>query len=204
MSGMANTWSRKRRPASVRFWEKVNKDGPMPRDTSLGVCWSWTAATDRKGYGQFGTGEGKKVVKAYRWAWEEAGGVHSPGMNLDHLCRNRNCVRPSHLELVTHRENLIRGETIPALNTVKTHCPRGHAYAGKNLYVDAKRGRRHCRECFKLNQRIDPDNPRVVHLGTAKKAEIRARYAAGGITQVELAKKYGIHRVTVSNIIRKG
>lgn len=196
------TWSRRRRPAAERFWEKVDKNGPVPVVPELGRCWTWTASKDSQGYGQFGTGEGKKVIKAYRWAWENDGGEHVPRMHLDHLCRNPTCVRPSHLELVTHRENLMRGSTIPAINAAKTHCPRGHEYSPDNVYLDPRRNHRHCRLCLKLNQRIDPDNPRVVYISESTKSEIRARYAAGGVTYKALGEQFGIHMMTVGKIIR--
>lgn len=132
------SWSRRSRPASVRFWEKVDTGGD---------CWLWTASVDMAGYGQFGVAAGQ-IVKAYRWAWEQENGPVPTGMHLDHLCRVRRCVRPSHLEPVTQRENLLRGETFVAANVRKTHCPRGHAYDMVNA-----RGDRCCRTCVRETNR---------------------------------------------------
>jgi hypothetical protein len=71
-------------------------------------CWVWTARTDSKGYGEFKHG-GKKH-KAHRWLWEAKNGSILPeDISIDHLCRNRACVRPSHLEPVTIGENMRRG-----------------------------------------------------------------------------------------------
>ncbi len=85
---------------SLRFWamvEKIGGDG----------CWLFTGAKTADGYGSFRAGE--SVVLAHRYAWIEANGEPAAGHELDHLCRNRPCIRPSHLEPVTHRENVHRG-----------------------------------------------------------------------------------------------
>lgn len=106
-------------------------------------CVFWTAATDGKGYGLFWDG---RLVRAHRWAYEYFKGPIPEGLQLDHLCRNRNCVNPAHLEPVTQRENLLRGTTLSAANFAKTHCPQGHPYSGANLYVKPNGGR-DCRKC---------------------------------------------------------
>ena len=72
------------------------------------------------------------------------------GLDLDHLCRNRWCVNPEHVEPVTRRENLIRGQTTIAQNVSKTHCPAGHAYDETNTYY--YRGMRQCRICRDLHR----------------------------------------------------
>lgn len=88
-----------------RFWRKVDRNGPIPEyRPELGPCWLWTATLDGHGYGYF---DGHP---AHRWAWQEAHGSIAPELSdMDHLCRVPRCVRPSHLEPVTHAENIRRG-----------------------------------------------------------------------------------------------
>lgn len=87
-----------------RFWAKVDKDGPVPQHASdLGPCWVWTAYRNPGGYGCFDHG------LAHRWSYMEANGpLPEDRPELDHLCRNPACVRPSHLEPVTGRINCNR------------------------------------------------------------------------------------------------
>lgn len=99
------------RTFSDRFWSKVDKSG---------TCWLWTASIRATGYGQFRVG--KRTRDAHRVAWELTNGSVPDGLQLDHLCRNRACVRPDHLEPVTQRENILRGTAPTAVNAVKTHC----------------------------------------------------------------------------------
>lgn len=89
-----------RRTEAERFWSKVDKIDPEG-------CWLWTAGRDEKGYGTFRLTRGK-MTKAHRWSYIDAFGDHAPGLELDHLCKTRACVRPDHLEPVTHRENIRR------------------------------------------------------------------------------------------------
>lgn len=113
-----------------------------------GGCVDWTAGTVGNGYGQFWDG---RLVLAHRWAYEYFKGPIQDGLQLDHLCRNRHCVNPAHLEPVTGRENILRGET-GKNNSDKTHCPQGHHYTGDNLYVNPA-GSRVCRTCLADSQR---------------------------------------------------
>lgn len=111
-------------------------------------CWEWTGYVNKEGYGHFsGWGFGlRKPENAHRFAYKIAIGDLLPGMHIDHLCRNRRCVKPAHLEQVTPRENTLRGIGPSALNTAKRACPRGHRFTGANLYINP-RGDRECRTC---------------------------------------------------------
>ncbi len=121
-------------PVEQRFWEKVEKTK---------TCWNWTSAFNQKGYGVFNLNG--KAVKAHRFAYELLKSKIPKGLTLDHICRNRGCVNPNHLECLTHKENILKGIGLSAINARKTHCDSGHPLTGKNLYF--KSGRRFCREC---------------------------------------------------------
>lgn len=115
-------------------------------DQSTG-CWEWTAAKNQKGYGYWKTDMHGRGAVAHRWVYELIHGDISDGKVLDHLCRNTGCVNPKHLEPVTNRENLLRGDTLASSNLAKTHCPQGHPLSGDNLYTRPDRSERGCKVC---------------------------------------------------------
>lgn len=122
--------------SEARFWAKVEQT-----DT----CWLWTAAT-RSGYGKFNAG-GRVYVTAHRWSYEQLHGAVPVGLVLDHLCRVKNCVRPSHLEAVTQAENLARSIR-PAKYTPEATCRSGrHQYAATGWYTKPSTGERECLPC---------------------------------------------------------
>jgi len=125
-----------------RFWSKVDKSGD---------CWLWTAGLNSAGYGKFGPRHGTAVA-AHRFAYELVKGRIPEGLYLDHLCRVHNCVNPAHLEAVTPRINVLRGDTIASRSAAKTHCPKGHPYDLLNTYYEPK-GARRCRECLRAKER---------------------------------------------------
>ena len=124
------------------------------------ACWWWKARQVGSGYGGFYAGG--RNIRAHRWAYERWRGTIPAGLQLDHLCRNRLCVRPAHLEIVTNRVNVLRGIGPTAQNARKTHCPQGHQYSGSNLYVSPE-GWRCCRACHSARSlrryyRLRPDS----------------------------------------------
>lgn len=129
------------RPAENRFWAKV---------IHTDDCWLWDGARLPTGYGRFW--DGTRVVNAHRWAYEALFGPIPVGLVLDHLCRVTRCVRPSHLEAVTESENVRRGSGA-AFWRDKTHCPKGHPYAGDNLRILPGSGARVCRTCERARVR---------------------------------------------------
>lgn len=125
-----------------RFWKYVEKSA------APGGCWLWTGGKDKRGYGFFWSGS--QGVRAYRWAFEHLVGPVPPGMHLDHLCRVTGCVNPAHLEIVTPRENIMRGSGVAAKYAARTHCAAGHPLSGENLTTTTdRRGytKRVCRTC---------------------------------------------------------
>ena len=112
-------------------------------------CWSWVGPMGSNGYGLFKVN--KRMQCAHRVVYEMHRGEIADGLQLDHLCRNRKCVNPDHLEPVTCRENLLRGHGLTAINAKKTHCPNGHALEGSNILWDD--GSRKCRTCNNERQR---------------------------------------------------
>ena len=108
-------------------------------------CWIWNGSKTSGGYGKY-TARGKSR-SAHRGVYELLVGPIPDGMQLDHLCRVRACVNPLHLEPVTQRENLLRGETLAARHAAVTECPRGHAYTEDNTYYRSDRTGRDCKAC---------------------------------------------------------
>jgi hypothetical protein len=131
-------------PATVRFWVKVEKTE---------TCWLWTGARNNTGYGSFKAEKypSRKTVTAHRWAYEDLVGPIPNGLTLDHLCKVRHCVNPAHLEPITLRGNIERGNGKMAKQQRQTHCIHGHLLQGSNLRLEVdSRGRQHrkCRTCY--------------------------------------------------------
>lgn len=135
-----------------RFWPKV---------TFGKKCWTWNGSRDSKGYGQFNEhdGSGNRNLRAHRVAWELSHGPIPEGLHVLHRCDNPSCVKPSHLRLGSHTDNM------------------REAYGKRRSGRTLRRGR-------------------IPSLSAAQRAEIKARYSAGGVLLRELADEYGVSYAT--------
>lgn len=136
------------------FWKLVDRNGPVPSCCpELGRCWIWIGSQDKKGYGVKGYDDNRGF--AHRFSYELLRETIPIRLVLDHLCRIHQCVNPMHLEAVTIRENILRGEGITAKQFRLTHCKRGHELSEENIYRQPTKptGRR-CRECHRIEQRV--------------------------------------------------
>ena len=144
--------------AVINFWAKVDKSSPAPDcRPELGRCWDWIGQILPQGYGVFRFTIAPYTYRqplAHRMAYEFTKGPIPEGKSLDHLCRNRKCCNPEHLEAVTTGENVRRGKSFSGVNFRKKHCPRGHLLVKGNLSQSKlKIGKRSCLTCDRLLKR---------------------------------------------------
>lgn len=132
------------RPEVDRFWEKVDKHGPIVLSSR---CWIWTGGTlasHKVKYGNFYLTGGRRRIMAHRYSYELHVGQIPEGLVIDHLCRQTLCVNPKHLEPVTQRVNILRGVGLAAGESRQTQCKRGHSLADAHIL---RTGSRDCRQC---------------------------------------------------------
>lgn len=184
-----------------RFWGRVKKTDS---------CWLWMGPLSNHGYGSVQSCHFRGHNSPHRIAYVMLRGNIPPRLQIDHLCKIRNCVNPAHMELVTGKVNTLRGGSASARNAIKTHCPRGHVYDRRNTHLD-RQNQRHCRECDKLNQRDrrkrrlgaygERHRPlseyRQMHqaLTTDQRAQVIEMYTPGSAET--LAKAFGVSRMTI-------
>lgn len=118
-------------------------------------CWIWKGGKFESGYGYFNYNY--KLVRSHRMSYMLFKGKIPEELQLDHLCRNKLCVNPQHLEAVTQRINNLRSNSFSGVNARKTHCKRGHKLSGSNLLIN-KKGFRNCRKCELM---WDRNHPRI-------------------------------------------
>lgn len=185
-----------KKPPMERFLKRLQRAGEDE-------CWSFRGKHSTEGYGTFW--DGTRQTYSHRFAYEAFVGPIPQGLVIDHLCRNRACCNPKHLEPVTHAENCRRG----ARGRMVTHCKDGHPLSGDNLvWVN---GRRRCLTCKRAQQREayatrranEPRRPFTGRpiLSKADIPVIRAMYAAGA-THKAIAEQFGVVPTTIGHVIR--
>ena len=161
--------------ARDRFFAKV-RVGELPVEWyapggPVTACHIWTGSRDRYGYGRINLGG--RMGLAHRCALILGGRELDPELEVDHLCRVRECVNPEHLDLVTRRVNWERGNSPSRINRDKTECIHGHPLTGSNVYWEGHT--RHCQTCraasnrrfaaeYKRSERVPIDGPAIVDL----------------------------------------
>lgn len=137
----SHTFNVSRVTLESKFWARINKTKS---------CWNWKGNKKSDGYGNI---YHKGVfILAHRLSYEIHNGKIPKGLVIDHLCRNTRCVNPDHLEAVTTRENILRGEGVAAQNARKTHCKRGHEFTPDNIRK-IKNGKA-CKTCYHATHQI--------------------------------------------------
>lgn len=155
----------------TRFWSRVSKRGDD--------CWEWIGGRLSSGYGYFAIDHYNYM--AHRVAYELLVAPIPAGLVIDHLCRNRSCVNPLHMEPVTDRENVLRGNALSNTNRAKTHCKAGHEFTSENTILG--KGRfgtyRVCRRCRREYQRHERSRQRAnsdqIHTDAAWLAAMQRR-----------------------------
>lgn len=176
-----------------RFWDRVEKRGSDE-------CWPFKGHLNH-GYGHLYDIRIHEKVGAHRLSWEIHHNRPPPkNLTVPHLCYNRKCCNPRHLALLTNAANASDNA-----QKRRTHCPKGHPYNAENTCLTPKGGRR-CRRCradgMEKRRRLAGIPKRVLYLTDFQVAEIRSRYAVGGITHRALAAEYGCAHTTIGHIVR--
>jgi hypothetical protein len=154
------------------------------------ACWDWTGPGNGSGYGRVHV-PGLGLRYPHRVTYTQLVGPIPAGLHIDHLCRNRRCANPAHLEPVTNRTNGLRGATISADQAARTHCPSGHPLSGDNLAPAATRhGFRTCRKCLRGH-------------ADAQRAAINEARHALGLTRDAYATRYGRSTHVAREIVRR-
>ena len=115
-------------------------------------CWIWQLHKNASGYGQIGVGShtdgSRRTALAHRISYEYFKGIIPEGLTIDHLCNTESCINPDHLEAVTVKENVHRGNPLWKQEAARTHCLNGHEFTRENIYKSSRGNGRNCRTCM--------------------------------------------------------
>ena len=133
--------TRKRTPPEKRFMRYINKTEK---------CWLWTGGNNGK-YGVFYVGPDASPMRMYahRWSYVHFVGLIPEGLEVNHRCEVPLCVRPDHLEPLTHRDNTLYGNAPAARKARQTHCVNNHEFTPENTYIRSN-GTRACKTCRRV------------------------------------------------------
>ena len=142
-------------------------------------CWNWTGSISQKGYGRIAYKYAKGwSFEAYRLSYMLfKKTVLSSKLQIDHICENKRCCNPEHLREVTQQQNILRGASVIAVNSRKTHCPKDHEYTVKNTRW--YKNTRFCRKCETIRGRIRYEPKAIMQY--AKNLLIAESVMVGGI-----------------------
>jgi hypothetical protein len=145
-------------------------------------CWVWNKHITANGYSQISTGSrvthSLQNRSGHRVSYEVFVGPLIEGMQIDHLCRNRACVNPDHLEQVTPRENIHRSDAVYKRLMAKTHCPKGHLYDEKNTYRSKSPSGGFTRSCITCRINRVKNKYRLLHPDVKEGMPLWAQNAA--------------------------
>lgn len=137
---------------------QISEQRLLEKTLKTGACWLWQGAKDAAGYGYISRdgarrpgSKGASGERVHRVSYRLFKGEIATGLEIDHLCKVRNCLNPDHLEAVDRRTNILRSDSPGGVNARKTHCAKGHAYSPENTRIEY--GKRRCLICIKAWKR---------------------------------------------------
>lgn len=187
---------------SRNFWKKVNKE------TDSG-CWDWTGYKNSEEYGRFYIAHGKgerSIFLAHRIAYSELVASIPEGMVIDHKCKNHSCVNPDHLDVVTIKENVLRGDGPTAKNARKETCIHGHPLTDDNVYLEHNKNGsvyRKCRACRREVEEMRSEAFRKAKRKPNPSPEELQRLLDENVGLTAIALEYGVTYAAVRKWVKR-